>query len=47
MSVNYTKDKSTNVKLQVLDNTPLVTHVWSYLVFSFENVVDIVVTPYT
>ena len=47
MSVRYAKDKSTNVKEQLLDNSPAVTNVWSYLVFSFENVVDTVVTPYT
>ena len=47
MSVRYAKDKSPNVQEQVLDNSPLSTNVWSYLVFSFENLVDTGVTPYT
>ena len=46
LSVRYAKDKSTNVREQTLDNSPLVTNVWSYLVFSFENLVKTSVTPY-
>ena len=47
MSVSFVKDKSPNVQVRTLDNSPVGANNWAYLAFSFENVVNTGVTPYT